>query len=122
MSGPQTIERRKVFERLAGAVSLRGWKDFEVTFESEELKVERHGERVSCTVVMLPDEPTFQAHFTFPAMSVRAVSFTIGEEAGDETVPPPTLRFVDIEEATTWLLEFLEMGDRPVERSERSRR
>jgi len=108
MSGPHTIGQQKTFERLAGFVSLRGWKDFEVSLDSDELRIQRHGGHVACTVIMLSQEPTFQARFVFATTSVHAISFTIGGEAVSQTVPAATKSFSSIDEAAQWLLEFLE--------------
>ena len=112
MSGSHTIEQRQAFERLAGELSLRGWKDFEVSFESDELRIEQHGDRAACSVIMLPAEPTFQAHFVFATSLVRAVSFTIGERAARGTVPGEIRSFSDTVEAAQWLLQVMESPDR----------
>jgi hypothetical protein len=109
MSGSYTIEQHKTLERLAGVVSLRGWKDFEVTFDSDEVRLERHGGRAVCTVVMAPHAPTFQAHFVF-ATSVLAVAFTIDGESASSTAPAAQKTFRNTDEAARWLLESLETG------------
>ena len=104
-TGPRTIEQQKTFEHLAGTVSLRGWKDFEVWLDADELTIEKHGGRAVCTVSQLPDEFTFHAHFAFATLSEGAYSFTIGEEPAPG---PVSKRFRDVDEAARWLLESLE--------------
>ena len=107
MTGPHTVERQRVFEHLAGAVSLHGWKDFEVSLDSDEFRIERHGGRAACTVSMLPDESTFHAHFAFATRSTGAYPFTISEQFAPGT---GARRFQDVDQAARWLLEFLESG------------
>lgn len=112
MKAWHTVEQQTTFEHLAGAVSLRGWKDFEVTLDSDELRIERHGGRAACTVIMVPHEPTLQAHFAFAPSSVHAVTFTIGESATGDTATTNTESFRDTDAAAQWLVEFLESGAR----------
>ncbi|HLK49741.1 MAG TPA: hypothetical protein VKT49_16475 [Bryobacteraceae bacterium] len=108
MSGSHIIEQRRTFERLAGELSLRGWKDFEVSFDADELRIEQHGGRAACSVNMLPSMPVFQAHFIFATTSVRAVSFTIGEEVARGAAPAVVRSFGDTVEAAQWLLKTME--------------
>jgi len=108
MTDPHTIEQLQTFERLAGTVTLLGWRDFEVSMDSDEFRIERHGGRAACTVSMLPDEFTFDVHFAFATMSAGAYSFTIGERNAARGTA--LRRFRDIDQAARWLLEFLETG------------
>lgn len=105
MTGPHTIEQQKTLELLAGTVSLRGWKDFEVSLDPDEFRIERHGGHAACTVSLLRDESAFHAHFVFATMSDGAYSFTIGERAAVGTA---SLRFCDVDLAAQWLLDALE--------------
>ena|SRR5581483_2966571 len=107
MSSPHTIEQQKTFERLAGVLSLQGWKDCEVSLDSDELRIELHGGRAACNVVMIPHEPIFQAHFVFATSFVHAVSFTIGPHPDPRTLPGQAKSFLAIDEAARWLLQFL---------------
>src|SRR5579871_6451211 len=99
MTGPHTIEQQKTLELLAGTVSLRGWKDFEVSLDRDEFRIERHGGNSACTVSMLRDESAFHAHFVFATMSDGAYSFTIGERPALGTV---SVRFRDVDQAARW--------------------
>lgn len=110
MSCLHTVEQQKTLERLAGALSLRGWKDFEVSLDCDELRIEMHGGRAACTVIMLPHEPAFQAHFVFAATFVHAVSFHIGEGAARPAAMAATKFFRGAGEAAEWLLTFLDAG------------
>lgn len=90
---------------MAAAVSLRGWKDFEVSLDSAEFRIEKHGGRAVCTVVIMPDQLTFQAHFAFTNMSLGGLSFQI---AAGQPDAPAMRTFANIDEAARWLLESLE--------------
>ena len=79
MSNQHTIEQQKTFERLAGVITLQGWRDFDVLLASSHLMIERNGGRAACTVVMVPDEPTFQARFAFTGKPSDPILFTVGE-------------------------------------------
>ena len=106
-------EQQRAFERLAGAVSLQGWRDFDVLLAFGKLMIERNGGRASCTVIMLPNEPTFLARFAFRTKPADPILFTVGEGAYP-AVREATKRFGGADDAAQWLLKFLETSDQAV--------
>ena len=111
MSEPQS-NRRQLLEQLAGVVSLQGWKDFEVSLDSDEFRIEKHGGSAVCTVTLLPQDETFQAHFAFPNLSVSAISFQIGDSDALPRGPASLRVFRAADQAARWLLHHLESTSR----------
>lgn len=109
---PQTSDRQKQLEHLAGAVSLRGWNTVEVTLGADEFRIERHGARAACTVLLVPQELTFQAQFVFDNLSVHEFSFEIEPNDPNQTAPSGSMRFTRVDEAARWLLTCLETSGR----------
>ena len=107
------VEQQKTFEHLAGAVTLQGWRDFDVAMAFDQLIIERPGGRAACTVIMLTNEPTFLARFTFPAKSAYPVFFTICKGA-QPAVRNTTKRFSSADDAARWLLALLETTNQAV--------
>jgi hypothetical protein len=99
------VEQQKTFEGLAGAVTLQGWRDFDVAMAFDQLIIDRNGGRVASTVIMLPNG--FLARFAFPAKFADPIFFSI-EKGAHSAGRDATRRFSSADEAARWLLEFLE--------------
>lgn len=108
------IARQKALEQLAGILIIQGWKDFDVVLEADELRIDDHGGRAACTVVMDPSESVFHAHVSFPKAFASTISFTMGRDVSPWTARSAGKSFGNTEEAARWLLTFLDSGRNPL--------
>ena len=110
MSDMLVSDRQKRLEGLAHAVLKWGEDAVEVSLWSNELTIERRLDdaRNMCTVILLQDEPTFQARFEFRHTALREISFNIGADDDRPLGPAAVMRFNDNDDAARWLLEYLE--------------
>jgi hypothetical protein len=65
--------------------------------------------KASCTVALLPDQPTFQAHFGYGTggLSLSAIAFNVSRNDARVTVPAATRVFPNVDEAAQWLITLL---------------
>jgi len=102
--------RREIFENLLDAVKTHARVgEIEIAKgDGGEFTMKLLGvSPATCTVELLPCEPSFQVHFSRPQFSLNNVSFTVSDRDYDHLRIKTTRCFAGADEASTWLIESL---------------
>jgi hypothetical protein len=108
--GVESAYRQAISDYLFDAVKkyVRGGGIGIVKGDSGEFTVERLGiSPAAFTVQLLPYEPSFQAHFARPRLTLSNVSFTVSEREYDYLDVKTSRWFPSVDEAAAWLLSSL---------------
>jgi hypothetical protein len=104
--------RQEIFENLYHCIEkhARGGEIEVAKGDGTEFTVKRLSTPVAtCTVELLPDEPSFQVHFEFcsPSFTFSNVAFTVSERDYDHLGIKTLRHFASVDDAANWLINSL---------------